>query len=251
MGRNNRLLKKMILTAIFSGLCFVGVYIKIQLPVGMIHLGNLICLLAALLCGGWIGGISGALGMGISDILYYGGFGAGVVRTLILKFGMGILAGYSFRFLLKRKWKPQILNLGFLVIFLGLFILSIVGCSLGGFSIGDKHIDIHYSVPIFLGLVVLLFVLVLAFDCRLNRISKIALTATSIGILFNIFGEIYIKAILYYWLSDYTSLDAAYLYAISGIPSVAITSCLTCILCAVLFTPIYTATKPYLQEISD
>lgn len=251
MGKNNLLLKNMILTAIFSGLCFVGVYIKIQLPVGMIHLGNFICIIASLLCGGLVGGISGSLGMGLSDILYYGGFSAGVARTLLLKFGMGVLVGYSFRFLLKKKWNPRIFNLGFLSIFTCLFILSIVGCSLGGFLIGDKHVDIHYTIPLFLGLVVLMFSLALLFDRKLNRISKIALAATTIGILFNCFGEIYIKTILYYWLSNYTSLEGAYIYAVSGIPSLAITSCLTCILCAFLFTPIYTATKPFLRETLD
>lgn len=248
MGKNNKLLYKMILTALFSALSFVGVYIKIQLPAGMIHLGNFICVIASLLCGGLIGGISGALGMGLADIAYYGGFSAGVVRTLILKFMMGMIIGYSFRFLLKRKWNLKVINIGLTILFCIAFALAVTGCALGGIDVSQKHIDIHYTVPIFLGLVVVLFILVLLFDHKLNRISKVALTAVALGILFNMFGEIYIKALLYYWIeSKYTSFDAAYLYALSSLPSVAITAGLTCILSAIIFYPLYNATKGYLK----
>ncbi|MDE5715778.1 MAG: ECF transporter S component [Anaeroplasmataceae bacterium] len=248
MKNHNQLLYKMVLTAIFSALCFVGVYIKIQLPVGMIHLGNFICIMASLLCGGMIGGISGALGMGISDIIYYGGFSVGVLRTLILKFGMGVIVGVAFRLFYKRKWNPRILNSICMVVFLVLFGLSIFGCAVGGMDMMGKHINIHFTIPIFLGLVTLLFVLVLIFDHKLNTISKIALSATSFGIIFNIFGEIYIKALLYYWIdSKYTSFDGAYAYAISGIPSLAITSAITCLLSAFIFYPLFNATKNYMN----
>ncbi len=248
MNKQNQLLYKMVLTAIFSALCFVGVYIKIQLPVGMIHLGNFICIMASLLCGGLIGGIAGSLGMGISDIIYYGGFSAGVLRTILLKFGMGFIVGSVFRLFYKKKWNPKIMNTICMSIFLIFFGLSIAGCALGGFDIMEKHIQIHFTIPIFLGLVTMLYGLVFIFDHKLNRISKIALTATSLGILFNIFGEIYIKALLYYWIdTKYASFDAAYAYALSGIPSLAITSAITCILSAFIFYPLFKATRNYLN----
>ena len=57
-------------------------------------MGNMFVILAALLFNGFIGGISGSIGMGLFDAL--NGYGASVPKTLILKFGIGIIAGRIF-----------------------------------------------------------------------------------------------------------------------------------------------------------
>lgn len=94
--KNNSVLKLSI-TALMAALCYVAftfLQIKIPTPVGYtsFHLGNTFCVLAALLLGGLPGGIAGAIGMGIGDLLdpvYI----AVAPKTIILKLGIGIVTG--------------------------------------------------------------------------------------------------------------------------------------------------------------
>ena len=85
-------------TALFAALCYViftYLLIKIQMPGGdatSIHLGNAFCVLAALLLGGWYGGLAGAIGMGIADVMdpiYI----TGAPKTYILKLCIGLITG--------------------------------------------------------------------------------------------------------------------------------------------------------------
>lgn len=95
--RNNHLLS-WILTGLFAALSFIGfMFIKINFttPFGSaaIHFGNVFCVLAALIVGGKKGGLAGAIGMGIADVLdplYI----TSAPKTLILKFIMGIICGF-------------------------------------------------------------------------------------------------------------------------------------------------------------
>ena len=88
---------KLSITALMAALCYVAftfLQIKIPTPVGYtsFHLGNTFCVLGALLLGGLPGGIAGAIGMGIGDILdpvYI----AVAPKTIILKLGIGIVTG--------------------------------------------------------------------------------------------------------------------------------------------------------------
>jgi len=75
-------------------LAFTFLQIKIQTPVGAtsFHLGNVFCVLAALLLDGVAGGIAGAIGMGIGDLLdpFY------IIttpKTIFLKFFIGFITG--------------------------------------------------------------------------------------------------------------------------------------------------------------
>ena len=85
-------------TALFAALCYViftYLQIKIPMPGGdatSIHLGNAFCVLAALLLGGWYGGLAGAIGMGIADVMdpiYI----TGAPKTCILKLCIGLITG--------------------------------------------------------------------------------------------------------------------------------------------------------------
>ncbi len=88
---------KLSITALMAALCYVAftfLQIKIPTPVGYtsFHLGNTFCVLAALLLGGLPGGIAGAIGMGIGDLLdpvYI----TVAPKTIILKLGIGIITG--------------------------------------------------------------------------------------------------------------------------------------------------------------
>lgn len=96
MKRNSSIVK-LSLTALFAALCYIAfTFIKINIPVAngstAIHFGNCFCVLAALIVGGPLGGLAGAIGMGIGDILdplYI----LSAPKTLILKFIMGLICG--------------------------------------------------------------------------------------------------------------------------------------------------------------
>lgn len=89
---------KLTLTAVMAALSYVVftfLQIKITLPGGdatSFHLGNAICVLAALLLGGRYGGIAGALGMTIGD-LFDPVYVIYAPKTFILKFLIGVITG--------------------------------------------------------------------------------------------------------------------------------------------------------------
>ncbi len=89
---------KLTLTAVMAALSYVAfafLQIKIPLPGGdatSFHLGNAVCVLAALLLGGVWGGLAGSIGMTIGDIfdpiyVIY------APKTFILKFCIGLITG--------------------------------------------------------------------------------------------------------------------------------------------------------------
>ncbi len=95
--KNNHV-QKLVLTGLMAALCYVAfTYIKIPIPVPggdtvALHIGNAFCVLAALLLGGLHGGVAGALGMTIADLLdptYI----TSAPKTFILKLCMGLIAG--------------------------------------------------------------------------------------------------------------------------------------------------------------
>lgn len=96
--KTNSTVMKIAQTALFAALCYViftYLQIKIPMPGGdatSIHLGNAFCVLAPLLLGGWYGGLAGAIGMGIADVMdpiYI----TGAPKTFILKLCIGLITG--------------------------------------------------------------------------------------------------------------------------------------------------------------
>ena len=90
--------RKMIQAALLAALCFVSftyLQIKIPMPGGdatSLHIGNAFCVLAALLLGGWYGGLAGAIGMTIADLLdpvYI----LVAPKTFVLKLCIGLITG--------------------------------------------------------------------------------------------------------------------------------------------------------------
>lgn len=83
------------LMAALSYVVFTFLQIKIPLPGGdatSIHLGNAVCVLGALLLGGFYGGLGGAIGMTIGDLLdpVYIVYAP---KTFILKLCIGLITG--------------------------------------------------------------------------------------------------------------------------------------------------------------
>lgn len=87
--------RTIVLIGLFAAICYVSLYflIPIPSPVGspFLHMGNMFVILASLLFNGYIGGISGSLGMGLFDLM--NGFAAYAPKTFILKFGIGVITG--------------------------------------------------------------------------------------------------------------------------------------------------------------
>ena len=96
---NNQIrFKKLIQTALLAALCFVSfTYLQIKIPVPggdatSLHIGNAFCVLAALSLGGWYGGLAGAIGMTIADLLdpvYI----LVAPKTFVLKLCIGLITG--------------------------------------------------------------------------------------------------------------------------------------------------------------
>lgn len=89
---------KLAQTALLAALCYVSftfLQIKIPMPGGdatSLHIGNAFCVLAALLVGGVYGGLAGAIGMGIADIMdpiYI----TVAPKTFVLKLCIGLIVG--------------------------------------------------------------------------------------------------------------------------------------------------------------
>lgn len=95
--KNEKMLK-LVMTGVFAALSYVVftfLQIKITLPGGdatSIHLGNAVCVLGALLIGGTYGGLGGAIGMTIGDLLdpVYVVYAP---KTFVLKFCIGLITG--------------------------------------------------------------------------------------------------------------------------------------------------------------
>ncbi len=95
---NHQNVQKIALTGLMAALSYVVftfLQIKIPLPGGdatSIHLGNAVCVLGALILGGFYGGLGGAIGMTIGDLLdpIYVVYAP---KTFFLKLCIGLITG--------------------------------------------------------------------------------------------------------------------------------------------------------------
>ena len=97
MNKQNPVVVRLTQTAIIAALCYVAfTFLQIKIPVGgdytSLHIGNAFCVLGALLLGVWYGGLAGAIGLSIADLIdprYI----TSAPKTFILKFMIGFIAG--------------------------------------------------------------------------------------------------------------------------------------------------------------
>lgn len=99
INEKNEKVYKIVITGLMAALCYVAfTFLKIPIPtfggdMVALHIGNAFCVLAALLLGGWYGGVAGALGMTIADLLdpvYI----TSAPKTFFLKLCIGLIAGF-------------------------------------------------------------------------------------------------------------------------------------------------------------
>ena len=98
MERRNETVIKLAQTSLMAALCYVSftfLQIKIPMPGGdatSLHIGNAFCVLGALILGGWYGGLAGAIGMSVADLMdpvYI----TGAPKTFVLKLCIGLITG--------------------------------------------------------------------------------------------------------------------------------------------------------------
>ena len=132
---------KLILTAVFAALTIVGCLIQIPLPSGgMVHLGNLVIIIAALLCGGLVGGAAGGIGGFLYDLIFYSSID-GALKYLVLKFVMGFVVGSTFRLFMKKDNKLGTILLGVIGSLMLILTTIALVLSLNGYIVLSSKIE--------------------------------------------------------------------------------------------------------------
>ncbi len=90
-------IKRLTQAGLLAALCYIGfAFFKIDIPVGpektAFHFGNVFCVLAALLLGGYWGGLAGAVGMTIADLTT--AYVTSAPKTFLLKLCIGLIVGF-------------------------------------------------------------------------------------------------------------------------------------------------------------
>ena len=265
MNKKDILLRKGVLIAILVALCFGATRINIPMPTGdMVHLGNFVMILSALLLGGIEGGLVGSLGMGIYDLVFFSNRPFTIVRSFILKFIVGFLVGYLFRLVLKKKVRTDLLLIISTVFFVLLFGTSLALFLSGDFTdfsfksglvskvsnflLSGKTVGISLYIPLFSILFAIGMILALIFQRKLNRRSKAALFAITVAILVNILGEFILRWLLeginnVVFLSVEDGFTVSLFTATSKIPGSLITGFISIILASLIYEPVYKGVK--------
>lgn len=89
-------IKRLAQAGLLAALCYIGfAFFKIDIPVGTektaFHFGNVFCVLAALLIGGFWGGLAGAVGMTVGDLTT--AYVTSAPKTFLLKLLIGLIVG--------------------------------------------------------------------------------------------------------------------------------------------------------------
>ena len=153
--KKHKVIFKMVLVAIFSALNFAVMLLpKIPIPslVGKpyVHLGNLVVVLVALFFGGTVGGLAGAIGMGTYDII--SGYGIWTLKTVVLKFGIGIVTGLVYKLIRNRRDKTvqrEMVYTGAFFLLISIFTAILAFLQGGTIVINEKTIDLPWPLYVF------------------------------------------------------------------------------------------------------
>lgn len=132
---------KLAQAGLLAALCYIGfAFFKIDIPVGpektAFHFGNVFCVLAALLLGGFWGGLAGAVGMTIGDLTT--AYVTSAPKTFLLKLCIGLVVGLVAHtiFKLSRKHTKKYVT--------GVTIFSCI-CGMGFNVIADPIVGYFYK----------------------------------------------------------------------------------------------------------
>ena len=134
-------IKRLAQAGLLAALCYIGFAVfKIDIPVGpektAFHFGNVFCVLAALLLGGYWGGLAGAVGMTIGDLTT--SYVTSAPKTFLLKLCIGLIVGLVAHniFKLSRDHSPKYVT--------GVTILA-CACGMGFNIIADPLVGYFYK----------------------------------------------------------------------------------------------------------
>ena len=234
----------MVIIALFTALTFVGTYVQIPLGTSKVHLGNFVCILAGLLCGGLVGGISGSLGMGLNDLL--SGYGPDTyIRSFIVKFLLGFIAGALFRYLIKKEkkitYRFYFISGAFLITFITLLVLYLTKGEVIQMD-AKRKFTISILLLSLLAVMSVFFFVIQLFVKKINLVQRYVLYVASIASIFNITLEFLIKIPFKVWMASLT-WEGATIYAVSSLPSSLITCIVTTLFVTFIYIPLYTATQ--------
>ena len=261
MTKSKILMARILIIAIFTALCTAMTFVQVKMPTGdMIHLGNFVMIMSALLLGGIEGGLVGSLGMGIYDLIFYSSKPSTIIRTFILKFLIGFIVGFTFRLILKKKLNTTKLLIG-ATSFLGfLFVSSLILFLIGdktdlSFKTGllsyvnnflgsGKTVKVSLYIPIFSFIFTLGMTFAIIFSRKMSERRKAALFAITLAILVNILGEFLLRWLLEGIFNTYVSeikngFAVSLATATSKIPGSLITGFISVTLSILIYEPIY------------
>ena len=244
LNASKKVLYNMVIIALFTALTFVGTYVQIPLGTSKVHLGNFVCILAGLLCGGLVGGISGSLGMGLNDLL--SGYGPDTyIRSFIVKFLLGFIAGALFRYLLKKEkkitYRFYFISGAFLITFITLLVLYLTKGEVIQMD-AKRKFTISILLLSLLAVMSVFFFVIQLFVKKINLVQRYVLYVASIASIFNITLEFLIKIPFKVWMASLT-WEGATIYAVSSLPSSLITCIVTTLFVTFIYIPLYTATQ--------
>lgn len=240
--------RTIILIGLFAALSYVALIFKIPIPAPVgnpfLHLGNMFVILAALLFSGPIGGAAGALGMGLFDLM--NGYASSVVKTLILKFGIGIVVGVVASKGRKQDAKSPIKWIGISsVILIVTGIALLITASTRGYEIAlagiEKSLVINPVLYIFsIGLGVILAVVCIA-SKNLSVNLQYAVLGGVAGIAFNLVGE-FVFGVIKLLIAGSNFLPAILSSAVS-LPATLINGTFSIVIAVILYVPLAKAIK--------
>ncbi|MGM9879758.1 MAG: ECF transporter S component [Bacilli bacterium] len=241
---SKKVLYNMVIIALFTALTFVGTYVQIPLGTSKVHLGNFVCILVGLLCGGLVGGISGSLGMGLNDLL--SGYGPDTyIRSFIVKFLLGFIAGALFRYLIKKEkkitYRFYFISGAFLITFITLLVLYLTKGEVIQMD-AKRKFTISILLLSLLAVMSVFFFVIQLFVKKINLVQRYVLYVASIASIFNITLEFLIKIPFKVWMASLT-WEGATIYAVSSLPSSLITCIVTTLFVTFIYIPLYTATQ--------
>ncbi len=238
--------KSIVLIGLFAALCYVALFFKIPIPspVGkpFLHMGNMFVILASLLFSGMIGGLSGSIGMGLFDLTQ--GYAASVPKTLILKFGIGIIVGAVAAKGDKEGKKSPLkwLALASIILILAAIILFIVCLNFGN-EIAvtgiKKKLVINPVLYIFSFILGIALGVVRLISKKLSIKLQYAILGAVAGIAFNLVGEFLFGTVTL--LISGSKFMPAVLSAAVSLPATLINGTFSIVVAVALYVPLSAA----------
>mgnify|MGYP000957593036 CR=1 FL=1 len=245
--------RTIVLIGLLAAICYVSLYFMIPIPspVGspFLHMGNMFVILASLLFNGYIGGISGSLGMGLFDLM--NGFAAYAPKTFILKLGIGIITGKIANSKNDEETRnsPAKWIFASAIFFIVVGVLLLITTLLRGYEIAIPGIEKALVInPVLYIFSLILGVFLIIAGVLANRFSieiQYAIIGAVAGIAFNLVGE-FLFGLGTLLLAGFSFLPAIITSAIS-LPATLINGTFSIVVAVTLYIPLKRALSRFVM----